>query len=254
MHLRRIPCLCASALLIAGAAWAQNKPPAFEVAEIKINPDPTAKSKVSVSGGRFLATNVPLRPLIAEAWTITPDGVVGPSWLDDFRVDIVAKAPSPETTDADLRLMLRNLFEDRLKLVSHTENRERSVLALVIWKGVPKLTASSAPQSAEEGDCTLGRGPVGSRAICKHMTMARFAHELPQLAPRYIDQPVVDETNLPGAWDFTFEFAPLAEAETNGGLSLAGALQAQLGLELKGRKRPVPVLAIDSMDRVPTSN
>ena len=82
----------------------------------------------------------------------------------------------------------------------------------------------------------------------------RLAHELPEVAGRYIDQRVVDQTGLQGAWDFAVEWAPLAETDAGGGLTLFAALQAQLGLELKAKKLPVPVLVIDSMERTPTSN
>ena len=257
MHLRgMILSLCTPALLVflqPNAAQSQSKSLTFEVAEVKINSNAAAQPRVNLSNGRFIASSLALRPLIAEAWTITPDGVVGPSWLDDVRVDIAAKAPSPQTTDADIRLMMRSLLQDRMKLVAHTENREQRVLALTIWRGKPKLTPSDAPRTAEEGDCTVGAGAIGTRAVCKHMTMARLAHELPEIAPRYVDQRVVDQTNLQGTWDFTVEWAPLTEANA-GGLSLFAALQAQLGLELKPRKLPVPVLVIDSMEKTPTPN
>lgn len=257
MHVRGFLSLCVPALLVfpePGAGQSQMNSVTFEVAEVKINSSGAAQARVNLSNGRFLASNVPLRPLIAEAWTITPDGVVGPSWLDDVRVDIAAKASSPQAADADIRLMVRSLLQDRMKLVAHTESREQRVLALTIWKGKPKLAPSDAPRTAEEGDCTVGSGTTGVRAVCKHMTMARLAHELPEIAPRYIDERVVDRTNLQGAWDFTFEWAPLAETDASGGLTLFAALQAQLGLELKAKKLPVPVLVIDSMERTPTSN
>ena len=258
MHLRGIILsVCSPALLVflgTGVGRSQITPLSFEVADVKINSSGAAQARVNLSNGRFLASNVPLRPLIAEAWTITPDGVVGPSWLDDVRVDIAAKASSPQTTDANLRLMVRSLLQDRMKLVAHTENREQRVLALTIWKDKPKLTPSDAPRTAEEGDCSVGGGTIGVRVVCRHMTMARLAHELPEVAGRYIDQRVVDQTDLQGAWDFTVEWAPLAETDAGGGLTLFAALQAQLGLELKAKKLPVPVLVIDSMERTPTSN
>ncbi|HWE49529.1 MAG TPA: TIGR03435 family protein [Bryobacteraceae bacterium] len=241
-------------MVVPEAGTAQTTPLTFEVADLKVNNTAAAQPRVTLSTGRFVASNVPLRPLIAEAWTITPDGVLGPAWLDDVHVDIAAKAASPDTTDADVRLMVRSLLEDRMKLISHTEDREQRVLALSIWKGKPKLTPSDAPRTAEEGDCSVGSGTTGVRAVCTHMTMTRFAHELPEIAPRYVDRRVVDQTNLRGTWDFIVEFAPLAEAETGGGLSLFAALQAQLGLELKAKKLPVPVLAIDSMQKTPSPN
>jgi uncharacterized protein (TIGR03435 family) len=58
---------------------------------------------------------------------------------------------------------------------------------------------------------------------------------------------------LPGAWDFTVEWAAQPDANT-GGLSLFAALRAQLGLELKARKLAVPMLVIDSMEKTPTPN
>jgi uncharacterized protein (TIGR03435 family) len=257
MHLRAmILSICAPALLVLpgpDAAQSQSKPLTFEVADVKINNGPPAPPRVNMSNGRFIASNLHLRALIAEAWTITPDGVTGPSRLDDVRVDIAAKAASPQTTDADIRLMMRSLLQDRMKLVAHTENREQQVLALTIWRGNPKLSPSEAPRTAEEGDCSVGLGTVGERAVCKHMTMVRFAHELPQVAPRFVDQRVVDQTNLQGAWDFTVEWATRPDANV-GGLSLFAALQAQLGLELKARKLPVPLLVIHSMEKTPTPN
>jgi uncharacterized protein (TIGR03435 family) len=248
--------LCAPALLVLlepNFSRSQSKSVTFEVADVKVDSSAAGPPRVNMSNGRFIASNLQLKALIAEAWTITPDGVVGPSWLDDVRVDIAAKAASPQTTDADIRLMMRSLLEDRMKLVAHTENRRQRVLALTIWRGKPKLTPSDAPRTAEEGDCSVGAGTIGTRAVCRHMTMARLAHELPEIAPRYVDQRVVDQTNLPGAWDFTVEWAPLTEANA-GGLTLFAALQAQLGLELKSRRLPVPVLIIDSMEKTPTPN
>jgi uncharacterized protein (TIGR03435 family) len=69
-----------------------------------------------------------------------------------------------------------------------------------------------------------------------------------------VDTRVIDQTRLDGTWDFSFQWAPLAELDSNGGLSLFAALQAQLGLKLKPAKLPVPVLVIDSMERAPMPN
>ncbi len=78
-------------VFFAGLAAPQTPPPSFDVANVKINIDGTGRHKVNISNGTFLAYNVPLRPLIAEAWTITPDGIDGPAWLDTVSVDITAK-------------------------------------------------------------------------------------------------------------------------------------------------------------------
>jgi uncharacterized protein (TIGR03435 family) len=242
--------------LIAVAAFGQSGQPvlSFEVAEIKLNTSGSSESAGDLSNGRLYVRNVPVRLAIAEAWSVTPNYVSGPSWLDDVRVDVVAKAPSPRTPDADLRLMLQTLLRDRMRMVAHMEQREQSVWALSVWKGHAKMTPSEMPAKPEDSDCQVGGGPTGGRLVCKHMTMAAFAHELPQDAGRYVDKRVVDQTGLEGAWEFTVEYTPLAQLETSGGVTLFAALQAQLGLQLENKKLPVPVVVIDSMARTPTEN
>ena len=244
------------ACLIAASAFGQNAPPppAFEVAEIRLNTSGPGPSKGGISNGRLTIRNIPLRYLIAEAWTIAGDQVYGPSWLDDVRVDIVAKTPSPQTPDADVRAMLQTLLKDRMKLVMHIEQRDHPVWALGVWKGQPKMTPSEMPAKPEDADCSMSNGDSGVRLTCKRVTMASLAHRLPQLAEAYADKSVVDQTGLAGAWDFTLEWMPLAKVESNGGMTLFAALQAQLGLQLENQKVPVPVIVVDSMDRTPTEN
>ena len=202
-----------------------------------------------------MVTNFPLRFLIAEAWTISGDDVYGPPWLDDVRVDVIAKTPSPVTPDAELRRMAQTLLRERMKMVAHIEQREKPVWALAVWKDKPKLTPSEMPAKPEDADCSFKGTLPGTRLLaCKHMTMSQFAHELPNYAGAYADKRVVDQTGLDGAWDFTIEFTPLAQIEDKGGLTLFAALQAQLGLQLESRRLPVSVVVVDSMARTPTDN
>jgi len=46
---------------------------------------------------------------------------------------------------------------------------------------------------------------------------------------------------------------PQPRADTEGGLTLFAALQAQAGLQLTSRKLSSPVLVIDSMEKTPES-
>lgn len=243
--------------LIALRAFAQiaHPGPSFEVADMKINTSGGDKSSGDLDNGRLVFRNLPLRWLISEAWLMHPDDVSGPSWLDDVRIDLIAKAPSPRTPDAELRQMLQALLRDRMKLVTHIEPREKSVWALSVWKGQPKLARSEMPAKPEDADCSRSRAADASiRLTCRHETMAAFAHELPQHATGYVTTTVVDQTSLDGAWDFSVEWTPLAQIESNGGLTLFAALQAQLGLQLGKKKLPVPVLVVDSIERMPAGN
>ena len=248
---------CVLAMIAFGQiAFGQSPPPlpAFEVADIRINNSGPGQSEGDIANGRLTIRNVPLRYLIAEAWTLTPDQVSGPAWLDDVRVDVVAKAASPNTPDAEVRQMIQTLLKDRMKMVVHIEEREHPVWALTVWKGQPKMTPSGMPAKPEDADCSLRNEAAGSHLACKHLTMASLAHKLPQLAGKYADKPVVDKTGLEGAWDFTLEWMPLAQVESDGGMTLFAALQAQLGLQLEARKLAVPAVVIDSIERTPADN
>lgn len=237
---------------VAFSAFGQTS---FEVADMKVNTSGGEKSSGDLSNGRLVFRNLPLRWLIAEAWTMNPDDVYGPSWLDDVRVDLVAKAPSPQTPDAVLRLMLQTLLKERMNLASHIEQRDKTVWALTVWKGQAKLMPSAMPVKPEDADCSRSRTNDSSvRLTCRHETMAAFAHELPQYAGSYVDTTVVDRTSLDGAWDFRFEWTPLPQIESNGGLTLFAALEAQLGLQLAKKKLAVPVLVVESMERAPKEN
>src|SRR6188508_2982567 len=67
--------------------------PQFEVASIKPNKSGDGRVMLGVQpGGRFTATNVPLRLLIRNAYQLQDFQIVGgPSWIADERFDIVAK-------------------------------------------------------------------------------------------------------------------------------------------------------------------
>jgi uncharacterized protein (TIGR03435 family) len=113
--------------------------------------------------------------------------------------------------------------------------------------------------------------PTLNRLVtCQNITAAQFAGELPRLAGGYVHVPVVDSTNLDGAWDFTLAFsgagqvngrggdqaaasgAAPAALEPTGAVSLFDALDKQLGLKLEMRKRPLPVLVIDHAEEKPS--
>jgi len=104
----------------------------------------------------------------------------------------------------------------------------------------------------------------------RHEPMQQLADRLsPQL-----DQPVLDETNLKGRYDFTLTWAvegagggvprtypppdmiehrPMA-VTGDSALNLFAAVQSQLGLKLQPEKKPVAMLIVESVDRVPAGN
>ena len=76
---------------------------------------------------------------------------------------------------------------------------------------------------------------------------------------RRLDRPVLDLTGLKGTYDFTIDLSgvgfrgnpPPAEST---GPSAFTAVQNDLGLKLEGRKQPIDILIIDSVQKVPVQN
>lgn len=106
-------------------------------------------------------------------------------------------------------------------------------------------------------------------------TMSSFVDML----ANQLDRPVVDQTDLKGKYDYTLEFAPGDRGGMRGamagmpmpmpppgggegggapdadaGPTIFSALQEQLGLRLEGKKGPVDLLVIDSIEKTPTEN
>jgi uncharacterized protein (TIGR03435 family) len=258
----RIKCgrlLLLSAFPIFGQG--QTPSPAFEAADVKVNKSGEIRMAVDFQpGGRFTASNVPLKILIALAWHVRPDAVTGgPSWLGSERFDIVAKA-SQTTPPEEIRLMLRTLLAERLRLELHSDQKVMPAYALVLGKGGSKLEHSDAALTTSQR-CQPGAATPGQKqAVCEHMTMAVFADTLQELAPRDIDAPVVNQTGLPGAFAFKLTWTPASRtAPTDAtdpapGPTLSEALENQLGLKLESKKLPQPVIVIDRVERAPTEN
>jgi uncharacterized protein (TIGR03435 family) len=235
----------ASAPLVAFTS--QNAPaatqslPQFEVASIKPNKSGDGRVMLGVQpGGRFTATNVPLRLLIRNAYQLQDFQVVGgPSWIADERFDIVAKAEANDALGDPFRaeqtgqpsrgqLMIRALLAERFKLAVHNEDREMPIYGLVLARSDGKLGPQLKPS---EVDCAAiiaaargrGRGPMppgppgpgapppqcGIRIGPGNMAvggspMAQVANSLSIFAGRI----VVDKTGLSGAYDFTLTWTP----------------------------------------------
>src|SRR5215203_5224869 len=128
----------ALAILLAATAASSQNPAAspaagFEVASVKPsnpNPDPTNPlTQIALMlpqpGGRFTATNTPLRMLIMAAFELKQEAqlVGGTPDLLAAKYDITAKAPVA-FIGKELPQLLRTLLADRFKLRTHTESRE----------------------------------------------------------------------------------------------------------------------------------
>jgi uncharacterized protein (TIGR03435 family) len=273
---------------VASGAWAQS----FEVASVKRNVSGDGRTIFQglQPGGRFVATNVPLRQLILRAYRLQEVQLTGaPGWIDNERYDIVALAPGATTAD-EITPRLQNLLKDRFQLAAHMDKKEISVYALVPARKDGKLGPKIQPSTA---DCPAGRGgggppsgppsgppargasPIGERPVCGMRMapfallaggtpMSAFANALSQLTRRI----VTDRTGLAGLYDaellWTPEESPFIGPPPPGapefppgydpnGPPLTTAIQEQWGLKLENQKGMVDVLVIERIER-PTEN
>jgi len=249
--------LLATAILAASAAFPAGGPE-FDVASLKpviLDGADTYRANLgSYRNGTVALTNVTLSEAMRFAYDITSDDLVaGPDWIKNkyVRFEITGKT-TPSATRAEALLMLRTLLEDRFDLKLRKDPRTLSYFALTAPEGAGKMKAVPSPPAEQKTSLGLGR------IQHNNITMLLLA----TLIARFTRTPVVDQTNLPGNYDLTLEWArdtslPLPNAppaEAPDGPSIAEAVQKQLGLKLEKRKGPIDVLVIDSARQVPKEN
>jgi len=144
----------------------------FEVASVRRSPQPDMRKMMEglaqgrrpdwsrIDGSRATYNYMSLKQLIAYAYRMRAYEVSGPEWLATDRMDIAAKLPEGAQKD-DAPDMMRALLEERFKLAAHKEMKDAPVLGLMVAKGGPKLTESTAP--VEEIDANAELQPGQSR-------------------------------------------------------------------------------------------
>lgn len=262
------------ACAVLAMAQAVAPPPAFEVASVKLM-EPAIGSVVSRMGGdpgRFECANEPLNTLLAYAYNLRVTQISGPSWIRTERYSIVAKIPDAVPRD-QVRAMLQGLLIERLQMKVHQETKEEPVYVLLVGKDGPKLEkveVSLADGSLPGGSIKVIRDRANGGAGLKlnEVTMATLANGLSS----FLDRPVVDMTELKGAYSFTlaiptYELPGMAALRPRTDIA-AGEPSApdanepssifqsirQFGLRLEGRRGPVGYLVVDHAERVPTEN
>jgi uncharacterized protein (TIGR03435 family) len=288
------------AVFLSLAALAQSTPPRaeFEVASVRPSPPPGADSLavgIHIDGALVRCTSFSLKDYIAMAYRVKSYQILGPEWIASQRFDIAAKLPAGAARD-QIREMVQTLLLDRFQLKLHHDTKEFSVYALVIGKGGPKMKESAQDAAADSAgagrgniDITAGGGRGGSGVDLGNgssfvmrdngfdavkLDMTSFADML----ARFVDRPVVDMTELKGAYDFSLQFSPedframriraalaagisvsispeimRAVMEAASGDSLFAAIES-LGLKLEARKAPLDVLVIDHAEKTPSEN
>src|SRR5687768_1247371 len=163
------------------AAQAPAAPSSFEVASVRPsnpNPDPANPlSQIALMlpqpGGRFTATNTPLRMLIMTAFELKQDAQLtgGPPALLAAKYDITARTTTATLGMKELPQLLRSLLADRFKLKTHTESRELPLYDLVLARSDGRLgpelkpsksDCSKADELASDQGAALAKGDLAS--------------------------------------------------------------------------------------------
>jgi uncharacterized protein (TIGR03435 family) len=252
--------IAAVAVYGAASAFGQSaKPLEFEVASVKINKSGQRGGGISaIGGGRFRATNIPFKILLATAYDVNFEQISGgPDWLDSERFDVEAKPDSLATTQ-QIHLMLQKLLTERFGLVLRRETKEMPVLALVIDKAGDKGTAKLRAHDGPEVDFGIRPGDKG-QVIFTGVSIPWFS----QFLSIRSGKTVVDKTGLTGVYDFELAWTPDVPQREEGpdhppqpdpaGASIFTAVREQLGLKLVSEKGPVEFLNITHVER-PSEN
>ena len=230
--------------LIASAACAQS----FEVASVKPNRGGGENTGIRLlPGGRISVRNATLKTLIRNAWGILSFQLGGEApWMDSEYFDIEAKTGEGQTlTEAQLQPWLRALLAERFHLAVHWEKRPGEVFALIEDRSGLKLRPNT---QGGEPSMTSSRanGHVRMKAVGVPLTMlaSNLANQL--------GRPVLDQTALPGFWDFegAWNLSPPPDSPEP---SVFAALKEQLGLRLIPQKGFIDILVVDHAER-PSEN
>jgi uncharacterized protein (TIGR03435 family) len=217
----------------------------------------------------------------------TPIWVTGGFDSSADRFDIKARSDGRPTKD-QMRLMMQALLADRFKLIVHHETRQAPIFALMLAKpGQTGAVLVSHPasdicavQSTEEGTDESALNASVSRSalvelpkVCgviahlptsatghirfggRGVALSLLASSLPTMTGMAaIPRPVIDETGLNGAFDFTLDWVPEFNAPPDAsGPNFREALKQQLGLKLEPQQGPIDILVIDHVEH-PSAN
>jgi len=229
--------------------------PAFSDADIRMVAPDSRPLLIGVLPGstRYELRGATLLDLIGIAWEVGPERIFGNmSWLGSDRYDVLAGVPADWRPES-LRAMLQGLLAQQFQLVVHTEIRSVPAFALSVSKGRARIKTATSAEGAGCEPLPKSNTDTGSPPVvvfrCHGVTIPDFAGQLAEMAPGYIQgYRVVDQTKLGGQWDFTVKWTQRNQVASSpqDAISLADALERQLGLHLELTKAPLSAVVIDS--------
>jgi uncharacterized protein (TIGR03435 family) len=263
---------------------------AFEVASVRrsntANLGNATGSKVTGGPGtedpsRFSCRRCPVLELIMKAYSVPYYQVAGPNWISIEDFDISATL-SGKTSPEQFRVMLQRLLAERFNLLVHRETKNVPAYSLLLAKGGARLkrheeetrvetpqaigTKPARPVLDKDGYPILSQG-ISAMMHNDRMRLQASGESMSDLAHKlayFLSEPVIEETELQGKYDFTLSWVfrqPASGPEADSSIhdessepTLFNALREQLGLRLERRSGRVGMVIVDHVDRIPTEN
>ena len=261
----RVATNCVAAILIMASSFGHVRAEAApQVAtttqnrvEIRVSDVNTIPQMRTVrSGDRYELRNATAVDLIATAWGIDAESVMGgPEWVDTNRFDVVIRAPAGSSPE-QLKEILQGLLQHRFGLVTHYRTEETPAYTITAGGRSQLQPGNTSEVSGCDLKQNISTAPGVRRPpvtlVCENVSMRAFAKVLSDLreASGYLlGYPILDRTGLRGAWSFNLKWTPRnawhADPVATDGSTLFDATDNQLGLKVELTSVPTALVVID---------
>lgn len=212
--------------------------------------------------GEVRAEGLTLGALMKYAFDVQPYQIVGgPSWMHKDLFDVVAvppASPQPATFSATTldnplsdqqRLMLQSLLISRFQLAFHRDLKPGQVYVLMRPAVQSQMRLTRDRKATPWVGSNLGTSINGDGLVGKNATMSLLAARL----SRYLQCPVIDETEMKGSYDFKIEY-PNNNPNTEEALvkSITTSID-ELGLRLGPSTGLVNTIVVDDAEKPPVN-
>jgi bla regulator protein blaR1 len=211
-------------------------PVAFDTVSIQRSEGKQQMMMLMTEDGKLRIRGLSLRRVVAFAYGKQPSLVLGgPAWLDEVRYDIEATSSVATDPKRDHELyqgMTRALLAKEFRLIAHTETQQPSGFVLRVDQGGSKMEQVAANAG---GAGMMGMKLEKDGLVATRTPMSIFVHHL----STRLKQPVLDQTGLSGAYNFTLKSSFNVE-------TLPADLRGQLGLSLEKELVSQETVVIDA--------
>jgi uncharacterized protein (TIGR03435 family) len=188
---------------------------------------PAHGQNTSISLNEIHSDGMSLLVLFSVAYAMPRTRILGPQWLQQDLFAITAVAPADDSLPDLLQQELRN----RLGIRAHLEDRDFASFVLTANHGAAHLIPAQGSEN---------RNYVRLSSLESQDTRMS---DLCNVLQSILGKPVVDETRIPGRYDFTLAWGENRER------SITDALDTKYGLTLTPATRRLPALIVDRADR-----